>query len=111
AMTRGQICIAAKGIINNNNDPAAGPNTAPETTVYTVITQPAFIPGDVGSAGLTTIVPDTLFWFDSSTSRPKLGNVVVTNVIPLGGSVEPYAELLGDSTFLLAASSYASDAA
>lgn len=41
AMTTRQICIAAKGVLNNVNNPAAGGNTLPETTVYTVINHPA----------------------------------------------------------------------
>jgi hypothetical protein len=41
AMTTRQICIAGKGTVNNLNNPAAGPNTLPETTLYTVISHPA----------------------------------------------------------------------
>jgi len=40
AMTTRQICIAAKGTINSTNNPAGGPNTAAETTLYTVISTP-----------------------------------------------------------------------
>jgi len=40
AMTTRQICIAAKGTINTTNNPAGGPNTAAETTLYTVISHP-----------------------------------------------------------------------
>jgi hypothetical protein len=41
AMTTREICIAAKGVLNNLNDPAAGGNTFAETTVYAVISHPA----------------------------------------------------------------------
>jgi hypothetical protein len=41
AMTTREICLAAKGRINSTNNPAAGPDTAPQTGVYTVITHPA----------------------------------------------------------------------
>lgn len=41
AMTPRQICIAAKGQINSTNNPVAGPDTAPQTVVYTVISHPA----------------------------------------------------------------------
>lgn len=44
-MTSRQICIAAKGTVNNLNDPTAGANTAAETTLYTVINHPAPIAG------------------------------------------------------------------
>src|SRR5207253_3197744 len=50
AMTTRQICIAAKGTINSTNNPAAGPNTAAETTLYTVISTP------VGAAPALTAV-------------------------------------------------------
>jgi len=41
AMTPRQICIAAKGRVNSTNNPAAGPDTAPLTDLYTVISHPA----------------------------------------------------------------------
>jgi len=41
AMTPRQICIAANGTINNTNKAAAGPDTQPQQTVYTVISHPA----------------------------------------------------------------------
>jgi len=44
AMTTRQICIAAKGEINSTNNPASGPDTTTETTVYTVISHPAPTP-------------------------------------------------------------------
>jgi hypothetical protein len=40
AMTTMQICIAAKGQINSTNSPTTGPDTAPQTQVYTVINHP-----------------------------------------------------------------------
>ena len=50
AMTTRQICIAAKGTINSTNNPAGGPNTAAETTLYTIIGTP------VGAAPTLTAV-------------------------------------------------------
>jgi hypothetical protein len=41
AMTPRQICIAARGTVNSLNNPTAGPDTNPETTLYTVINHPA----------------------------------------------------------------------
>ena len=49
-MTTRQICIAAKGTVNSTNNPAGGPNTAAETTLYTVISTP------VGAAPSLTAV-------------------------------------------------------
>lgn len=40
AMTTRQICIAGKGTVNSTNNPAGGPNTAAETTLYTVVSHP-----------------------------------------------------------------------
>lgn len=55
SMTTGQICIAAKGTINSTNNPAGGPDTTAETTLYTVINNPAA----QGSAGRPTITVTT----------------------------------------------------
>src|SRR5439155_1184430 len=70
-----------------------------------------FIPGGTPSVGLTNIVPDTILWFDNTVNRPKLGGYVNSSAVVPGGSFEPYAALLGDSTFLLSANTYADDGA
>ncbi len=44
SMTTKAICIAAKGSINSTNNPAAGPDSGSETTLYTVINNPAPVP-------------------------------------------------------------------
>jgi len=77
AMTSQAICFAAKATINSTNNPAAAPDTQPQTTVYTVISNPAYVPsaaapsmtailsaGNViiswnASAGLFTLVSST----------------------------------------------------
>ena len=41
AMTPQAICFAAKCVINNVNDVAAGPNSLDQQTVYTVVSHPA----------------------------------------------------------------------
>jgi hypothetical protein len=51
SMTTRQICIAAKGSFNSTNNPAGGPDTAAETTLYTVINHPGAVP----SAPLITV--------------------------------------------------------
>lgn len=53
AMTTRQICIAAKGTVNSTNSPAGGPNTAGETTLYTVVSHPDPQPTPGGGAGIT----------------------------------------------------------
>ena len=50
SMTTRQICIAAKGSINSTNNPAGGPDSSAETTLYTVINHPAAI---VAAPGIT----------------------------------------------------------
>lgn len=62
-----------------------------------------------GSIGLKRVVPDTLVWFSASESKPKIGNFVVGDDVSVAGSVEATARLLGDSTFLLAASTRATN--
>ena len=97
---------------NYSKSPATAANavilTSPFSEPYTL---PPFIPGGAASVGLTNIVADTILWFDSSVNRPKLGGYVSANAVAPGGSVEPYAGLLGDSTFLLSANTYADDGA
>jgi len=39
-LTTKAMCIAAKGLLNSTNNPAAVPDTWPETTVYTVVSAP-----------------------------------------------------------------------
>jgi hypothetical protein len=56
-----------------------------------------------------TIVPDTIVWYDKSVHRQKIGGYVDANVAASGGSWEPYAGLIGNSTFLLATDTYADD--
>jgi hypothetical protein len=43
SMTTRQICIAAKGSINSTNNPAGGPDSSAETTLYTVVNHPAAV--------------------------------------------------------------------
>jgi len=44
AMTTQQICIAAKGVFNSTNNPAAAPDTVQKyTDLYTVIANPAYV--------------------------------------------------------------------
>ena len=69
----------------------------------------ALIPCSVETLGLKHIVPDTLVWFSTTENKPKIGNFVATTDAPLSGSREATARLLGDSTFLLAASTFATN--
>jgi hypothetical protein len=43
-MTTRYICIAGKGLINSSNNVAGGPDSKPQTTVYTVINNPGYVP-------------------------------------------------------------------
>ena len=93
AMTKDAICIAAKGTVNSQGDPTLAPDTAAETTLYTVIAQP-FVPGSLEGQGLTRIVPDT---------------PVIVAAQDNQSSWEPYTSVLGNSTFLIEANTYAQD--
>lgn len=66
---------------------------------------PPVIPPGAEAIGLTRIVPDTLVWFNGTAQlSPQFGAFVSGTDVSPGGSVEATARLLGDSTFLLAAS-------
>lgn len=67
------------------------------------------VPCSAETLGLKRIVPDTLVWFSASESKPKIGNFVAGDDVSTAGSVEAGARLLGDSTFLLAASTHATN--
>lgn len=67
------------------------------------------IPCSAETLGMRRIVPDTLVWFSSSQSKPKIGGFVAGDDVSVAGSVEATARLLGDSTFLLAASTKATN--
>jgi len=69
------------------------------------------IPVTAEEAGLTRIVPDTLVWFSVSRNLPQLGGFVgnAADMATPGSSVEATAGVLGDSTFLLAATTQATD--
>ena len=97
AMTKDAICIAAKGTVNSVGDPTLGPDTAAETTLYTVIAQP-YVPGGIESVGLTRIVPDRPI---PATPAGDLPNAAAK------GNWEPYSSVLGTSTFLIECSTFA----
>ena len=97
AMTKDAICIAAKGTVNSLGDPTMGPDTAAETTLYTVIAQP-YVPGGIESVGLTRIVPDRPIPATPAGDLPAADSK---------GNWEPYASVLGTSTFLIESSTFA----
>ena len=84
-MTTRQICIAAKGTVNSTNNPAAGPNTAAETTLYTVISTP------VGAAPSLTAVRSgnslVISWPAAVTgfTLESTGSLPASSWTPVGG--------------------------
>ena len=60
-MTTRYICIAAKGVINSTNNVAGGPDSYPQTTVYTLISNPGYVAPHIttASTGVNTI---TISW-------------------------------------------------
>jgi hypothetical protein len=78
------------------------------------------IPGNVASAGLTTVVPDVLVWYNSGKLPGHPFNGYVTNgpvdLTSLVGNTSlgndhwfQNVSVLGDSTFLIAANTFADD--
>ena len=97
AMTKDAICIAAKGISNTQGDPTMGADTGAETTMYTVIAQP-FVPGSLEGQGMTRLVPDTVLPVKPDGTLPSSDAL---------GNWEPYASVLGTSTFLIEGNTFA----
>jgi hypothetical protein len=86
AITTGQICIAAKGTINSTNNPAGGPDSPTETTVYVVINNPAASPStptiSIGvSGGQATITYTGTLLYSPNAAGPYQ---------PVSGASSPY---------------------
>jgi hypothetical protein len=112
-MTTNYICIAGKGTVNSTNNPAGGPDTAAETTLYVVINNPqGYIPAPVtaAAAGITNIVPDMLLWYNVAGYYTN-GPVEVADQEADLSNWEPYIDVLGDSVFLVGANTFADDGA
>src|SRR5689334_10844108 len=71
--------------------------------------QTSFIPGGVQSVGLTNIVPDVLLWYNQTANQYTNGPVDVAAQEANLGNWEPYISVLGDSTFLIGATTFADD--
>jgi hypothetical protein len=101
AMNTRQICIAAKGTINNANNVTVGPNTPSETTLYAVISHPAPVAAPQPTVSITkpdsshvTVswdVEDGLFTVQTKSSLTSgtwtdatAGNVVPPVTLPIG---------------------------
>jgi hypothetical protein len=88
AMTTRQICIAANGIVNSQNNPAGGGNTAAQTTFYTVISHPAPVSSTGPSITATRSGNNlTISWAASAgsftlQSTPTVSPTAWTNVTP-----------------------------
>jgi hypothetical protein len=111
-MTTNYICIAGKGTVNSTNNPAGGPDTAPQTVLYTVINNPQGyvpVPTTTTGAGVTRVVPDVLLWYNAA------GYYTNGPVTPLSAQEadlanwEPYIDQVGGSVFLIAANTFADD--
>jgi hypothetical protein len=72
-------------------------------------TNQPFVPGGTASVGLTNIVPDVLLWYDGNANHYTNGPVNVAAQEANLGNWEPYISAMGDSTFLIAATTFADD--
>jgi hypothetical protein len=110
-MTTNYICIAGKGSVNSTNNPLGGPDTAPQTALYTVIQVPPYIavPPLAAAAGVSRVVPDVLLWFNTNGAYVA-GPVtnLAAEAVPLD-NWEPYIDVMGDSVFLIGANTFAND--
>jgi hypothetical protein len=113
SMTTNAICICAKGSINTTNNAY---NSAPDspggnTTVYTVLSMPL---GGPETAGLSFVVPDVACWYNSTDNYLTNGPVNIAKQAAFPGSAglgnwEPYASVVGDTTFLIEFNTFAND--
>ena len=105
AMTTKEILVAAKGLVSLENTVDLGPDSRPATAVYAVIhhpvpaedpTTPAGLttPSSLAEAGMHHVVPDKVIF-----NAPDAPNNLAT--------WEPYVGVLGDSTFLVGANTFA----
>ncbi len=101
-----QLTITA----NYSKSPSATPNavilTSPFAAPYTL---PPFIPGGTASVGLTHTVPDVLLWYNSTGNYYTNGPVDPSAQLANLGNWEPNISVLGDTTFLIGASTFADD--
>jgi len=67
------------------------------------------IPGGASSVGLTTVVPDMLLWYSSTANHYTNGPVDPSAQLANLSNWEPYISVLGDSTFLIGANTFADD--
>jgi hypothetical protein len=113
SMTTKAICIAAKGTINSTNNPFGGPDStfgssSDYTTVYTVLSMPL---GGPETAGSSYVVPDMALWWNTNKNIVTNGpvNIAQQGAVTSSDSWEPYASVVGASTFLIEFSTYAND--
>ena len=69
----------------------------------------SFIPGGVASVGLKHIVPDVILWYNSAGNYATSGPVIPSAQVPYQSSWEPYISVIGSSTFLIEANTFADD--
>jgi hypothetical protein len=89
-MTTRYICIAAKGLINSTNNVASGPDSAAQTTVYTVLNNPGYVPPNmtVSRSGGNAIISWAASAGDAKLqSEPALQPSVWADVSPQPPSV------------------------
>jgi hypothetical protein len=91
AMTPREICIAAKGRINSTNNPAAGPDSTPQTVVYTVISHPAPVAAPRPEMMVTRLESSAVISWDADAglftlqSTPSVLPAAWSDVIPQPG--------------------------
>src|SRR5438132_1332661 len=93
-----------------SNYPAAPPKTHNGRTHTSNFSNPAtLIPGGAASVGLTHIVPDMLLWYNGAGNYYTNGPVNPTAQLANLRHWEPNISVLGDTTFLIGANTFADD--
>lgn len=95
---------------NYSADPAGTSNGRVHTGDFSMPVQPApWFLGDLASVGGTRTVADTLLWYNPALNRYTNGNYDLAVAALNLGNWEPYISVLGDSTFLIEANTFADD--
>jgi len=96
-MTTRYICIAAKGLINSTNNWAGGPDSAAQTTVYTVINNPAYV---APKASVTTSGGNLVVSWPASAGDCQLQSTAAVSPTAWAGvSPQPATTLVNGDTY------------
>ncbi|MHB8524004.1 MAG: CHRD domain-containing protein [Limisphaerales bacterium] len=99
----GEVTVTA----NYSADPPGTHNARIHTSDFSMPV--TLIPGGTASVALTHVVPDVLLWYNSTGNYYTNGPVDTAAQLANLGNWEPYISVMGDTTFLISAGTFADD--